>query len=131
MTRNASSDYPQPFIDSGYTARALVGSLPPEFARSSWISPGAASGPDPKLDDEHRAGLFAGLPPTFMVAGGAEYTLDGMIIARERLERDMGKDRVTWMEVPDAAHDLLIMTWHEPERTEVLKEIAAWVQTFW
>ncbi|EJF61521.1 alpha/beta-hydrolase [Dichomitus squalens LYAD-421 SS1] len=129
--RNASSDYPQPFIDSGYTMRALVGSLPPEFARSSWISPGAVVSSDSKLDHDHKTGLFSGLPPTFMAAGNAEYTLDGMITARERLERDIGKDRVTWVEVPDAAHDLLIMAWHEPERTEVLKEIAAWAQTVW
>ncbi|RDX57561.1 hypothetical protein OH76DRAFT_1425581 [Lentinus brumalis] len=71
--------------------------------------------------------MFAGLPTTIVVAGGAEYTLDGMRVVKDRLAQDSGEDKCTYVEVPDASHDFFLMTWHEPERTQILQRLAGWV----
>ena len=42
-----------------------------------------------------------------------------------------GTEKLTWSEAPNAAHDVLLMEWHEPERTDVFKKIVAWVKTVW
>ena len=121
VTRNRSSDYVQAVMDVDYTGRALLGRLPPGTLRTSlWFSPGAASA-------EWQPGAFAGLPKTIVVAGGAEYTLDGMRVIGDRLSADLGEDKLTYVEVPDAAHDFFLMTWHEPERTQALQRLARWV----
>ncbi|CDO74480.1 hypothetical protein BN946_scf184979.g35 [Trametes cinnabarina] len=109
---NARSDFVQPVVNSGYTRRALLGDLPSEefAAKSVWISPGSRVA-------EWEPGMFAGVPRTVMVAGGAECTLDLMHAARDRLLRDLGGGRFEYIEVPDATHDFLPKKWHEPERS--------------
>ncbi len=92
--------------------------------RSLWISPGS-------LKSEWQRGMFAGMPPTIVVTGDAEYTLDPMLMARDRLLEDLGQGRVTHVDIPDAAHDPVVMRWHEPERSIVLQELAAWIKTIW
>jgi acetyl esterase/lipase len=112
MVRNAPSDSVGRIVSSGYSFRALVGALDPAHAAVlAWVAPGARG-----LETE---GLFAGLPPTYVCAGGAEQTLDGIVA-------DNGKHRVEWDAPPDATHDYLLAPWHEPERTETLKRIGAW-----
>lgn len=123
MRRNSRSDVVGPILESGYTRRALVGSLPDETgATSAWISPGS-------LRADWTPGAFSGLPKTVIVAGGAEYTLDPMHTVRERLSQDIGTDQVTFIEPPDALHDFLMVEWHEPERTDVLRELGTWFKT--
>ncbi|KAI1789469.1 alpha/beta-hydrolase [Ganoderma leucocontextum] len=125
VVRNASSDFVPAIIDSQYTKYALLGRLPEEMAEQSlWISPGS-------LKSEWHPGMFAGLPPTIVVTGDAEYTLDPMITARDRLLEDIGKERVTHVDIPDAAHDPVIWKWHEPERSTILQELASWIKTVW
>ncbi|KAI9061123.1 alpha/beta-hydrolase [Trametes sanguinea] len=119
--RNALSDFVQGIVEIDYTARALRGQLPEDFVRKSlWISPGSR-------DAYWKPGAFAGLPPTMMLAGGAEQILDSILAVRDRMLQDLGKERLTYVEIPDAAHDILMMKWHEPERTEALVKIAEWV----
>ena len=123
MVRNSRSDVVHPILESGYSRRALLGSLPEEFAATSaWISPGALN--LPLLPD-----MFGGFPPTAIVAGGAEYTLDPMITVRDRLIRDNGKENVRYIEETDALHDFLVIDWVEPERTNTLKALGEWVKT--
>ncbi|PIL25980.1 hypothetical protein GSI_11734 [Ganoderma sinense ZZ0214-1] len=123
MVHNSRSDVVQPILESGYTRRALVGRLPEEFAATSaWISPGALD--LPLLPD-----MFGGFPPTAIVAGGAEYTLDPMVTVRDRLMKDNGKENVKYIEEADALHDFLVIDWVEPERTHTLKELGEWVKT--
>ncbi|RPD61110.1 alpha/beta-hydrolase [Lentinus tigrinus ALCF2SS1-7] len=121
MTRNYSSDYVQAVVDPDYTGRALLGQLPRDKLQTSlWLSPGA-------VHAEWKPGAFTGLPRTIVVAGGAEYTLDGMRVIRDRLAKDLAEGKFTYIEVPDAAHDFFLMTWHEPERTQTLQRLAEWV----
>ncbi|KAI0360114.1 alpha/beta-hydrolase [Trametes cingulata] len=119
--RNVRSDFVDTILESGYTARALLGAIPAETARANlWISPGSPHAP-------WKHGLYSELPPTIIIAGGAEYTLDPMRIARDRLREDIGTQNVDHVEFPDATHDFLLMAWHEPERTDALEVVARWV----
>ncbi|TFY69113.1 hypothetical protein EVJ58_g611 [Rhodofomes roseus] len=64
MRRHARSDFVEPILLTGYTRRALLGRLPAETAATSvYISPASRS-------LRVVPGMFAGLPPTCIVAGG-------------------------------------------------------------
>ncbi len=124
ITRNARDCIVGYILECGYVLRALVGNLPEEIAATStWISPGA-------LHAEWQPGMFSGFPRTIMIAGGVECNLDAMRQARDRLIQDNDKGHVTYMEFPDALHDFLLFgDFHEPERTDALEALGAWVQT--
>ncbi|KAJ3751967.1 Alpha/Beta hydrolase protein [Lentinula raphanica] len=70
---------------------------------------------------------FKGFPRTFIAAGGAEVFYDMLCVLRDRMVRDLGEDKVRWHCPSDATHDWVAVPYHEPERTETMKEIAAWV----
>ncbi|KAJ7088596.1 alpha/beta-hydrolase [Mycena epipterygia] len=122
MRSNARLDYVRTWFNSGYVQSTLLGGLPGEELDRPWLSPGS-----PMLDDADTLGVFAGFPPTFILAGEAEMSRDSMRTLRDRMRVDMGEERVTYVEVEDAPHDFLGMTIFEPERTVGLTEIARWV----
>lgn len=78
---------------------------------------------------------FKGFPRTFIIGGGAEVIIDCIRTLKERMVKDLGEGngvkegegKVRYLEAPDAIHDYLIFTWHEPERTQALKAINDWV----
>ncbi|PPQ63471.1 hypothetical protein CVT24_005128 [Panaeolus cyanescens] len=78
---------------------------------------------------------FTKFPRTFIIGGGAEIIIDSIRTLKERMVRDLGEGngvregegKVRYLEAPDAVHDYLIFTWHEPERTQALKAINEWV----
>jgi acetyl esterase/lipase len=70
---------------------------------------------------------FKGFPNTFLVFGGAERMRDDVRTLKERMVRDLGRDRVTAYEAPDAVHVFLLWKWHEPERSEGLELVSNWV----
>ena len=113
------SDFIRNFFLSGYPVRALLGNLPASTVDTSfWISPAS----------HHlgkTAGLFAGFPPTLIVSGSAELTLDAMKTLRDRMETDIGED-VTYLEAPESSHTLLSYAWHEPEKTETFAKVEKW-----
>jgi len=43
----------------------------------------------------------------------------------------MGKNEVAYIESPNSTHDFLTMPWHEPERTNALREVADWLGGVW
>ncbi|EED83466.1 predicted protein [Postia placenta Mad-698-R] len=125
LTRNFQSDYTDRFFSSGYSLRALAGQLPLDLAATSaWTSPGARHA-------KITPGMFAGVPRTCIVSGGAEIALDAIRAFRARLEADVGTEGVTYIEVAGAAHDFLTVTWCEPERTNALREVATWAREVW
>jgi len=123
MRLHESSDFIHQTFASKYTLHALLGNLPESEADDNpWIAPGSSS-------LRHTPGLFAGLPKVCIVAGGGEQTLDAMIALKDRLVTDLGQRWVKYLEIPDATHDFLGASWHEPERTNTLITIAEWVRS--
>ncbi|OAX33173.1 alpha/beta-hydrolase [Rhizopogon vinicolor AM-OR11-026] len=121
MKINASADFCGMFFTSGYTAAALRGTFPEdEVSSNAWYSPASL-----KIDT---VGLFSNFPPTCIIAGGADQTVDGMRTFRDRLLVDNEPGKVLYSEYPDGFHDFLFATFHEPERTQALEEIADWVK---
>ncbi|GBE82694.1 alpha/beta-hydrolase [Sparassis crispa] len=122
MVRNAGTDCVGAIFESGYTKAGLVGRLPASIAATSaWISPGS-------LKAEVVPGMFASMPQTCIVTGEVEMTLDPMRTLRDRMRADIGEERVVYIEGPGMTHDYLTAAWCEPERTDTLREIAAWVK---
>jgi acetyl esterase/lipase len=138
-----------PWIDMGITTQSLVDGSATTSRASDYIG-------DPQGDARYAKAAFSGphglgiletnpyispasldpalvvdfkkFPPTFIVAGGAEVLYDSIITLKERMAKDLG-DKVRYFEAPDGVHDYLIFTWHEPERTNTLKEINQWLKT--
>ncbi|KAI0822116.1 alpha/beta-hydrolase [Trametes gibbosa] len=122
LDAHKSSDFVRVVLLSGYTPRSLLGTLDArETATNAWLSP--ASLELPRTD-----GLFAGYPPTFILAGGAEQTVDGMRTFRDRLVHDSGKEKVRYIEYPDMFHDWLMLTVIEPERSQAYAEMDVWLK---
>ncbi|KAG9316167.1 alpha/beta-hydrolase [Chiua virens] len=122
MTRNVRCDVVQPILHSGYTARGLCGSLGADSVETNaWISPASLS-----LDTR---GLFTNFTPTLILAGGAEQTLDPIKTLYDRLQADNDAAKIKYTEFPEASHDFVMMTYHEPEKTEGAKEVARWLET--
>ncbi|EEB99302.1 hypothetical protein MPER_01043 [Moniliophthora perniciosa FA553] len=61
-----------------------------------------------------------------IVAGEAEMGRDSMRLLRDRMQKEMGKEKVVYSEINDAPHDFLGATLWEPERTIALKEVGQW-----
>ncbi|KAI0761786.1 alpha/beta-hydrolase [Trametes elegans] len=70
-------------------------------------------------------GLFKGFPETYVAAGGAERLLDDSKALVEKMRAD-GVEVVADIP-PDAVHDFVVFTWHEPEHTESLRRISKWI----
>lgn len=117
---NAPSDWLQAFT-AGYGESALIGRLPPiEAQENPWLSPAST-----KL--RNTEGFFKGFSPTLIFGGGGEMTLDPMRLAYERMKADMGEERVTFVELPDATHIVLNLPFHEEEKEAAYKAMAPWV----
>jgi acetyl esterase/lipase len=79
---------------------------------------------------------FKKFPRTFIIAGGAEILYDAIKTYKDRMVADLGEGngvkpnegKVRYHEAPDAIHDYLAFPWHEPERTDTLREINEWVK---
>ncbi|KAF9220925.1 alpha/beta-hydrolase [Gyrodon lividus] len=122
MNANANSDFVYTVLKNGYTATAIRGSFPhEELSTNLWLSPSS-------LKVTNTRGQFAGFPPTCIIAGDAEVTLDPMKTLRDRLVADNDPNDIAYWEYPDSAHDFLVTPFHEPERTHALKELATWMK---
>ncbi|KAJ6499984.1 Alpha/Beta hydrolase protein [Mycena vitilis] len=75
---------------------------------------------------------FAGFPPTFISAGGAEVLRDSIRTLHQKMMKDLGDAKVRYLEAEDGVHDFLVFDkgWHEPERRDTLMAIAQWVTEF-
>ena len=99
---------------------AFLGPAGFEGAKTNpYISP---AGQTPELQDVS----FVGFPRTFITAGGCEEMRDQIRVLADRMTRDLGSS-VVYYEMADAVHAVLALPWFEPERTEALKKIAAWI----
>ncbi|KAF9501579.1 alpha/beta-hydrolase [Pleurotus eryngii] len=134
--RNPATDSSFRFADSDYLDGVFIGPHGYGAAETNrYISPAAKNPMIFDSDSREGTSLFNGFPRTFIVVGGAETLYDQIKTFIDRMVSDLGhgdgvKDdegKVAWYEAPDAVHDFLIFAWHEPERTDALKAIAAWI----
>lgn len=73
-------------------------------------------------------GRFVGFPKTSIIGGGAECLVDSIrTLARLMKQDGRGEKRVWYHETKDGVRDFMGLHSGEPERTQVLKEIAEWV----
>lgn len=76
---------------------------------------------------------FRGWPRTFISCGGAEVLADPIRLLRDRMAADLNEsgkpDRLTYYEAPQGVHIYPAFSFFEPERTDTLKAIAAWVES--
>ena len=124
MFANGESDFVRDVLMNGYSAASIRGVTVPdasELATNAWLSPAS-------LELAQPTGLFAGFPPTCVIAGAAEQTVDGMRTFRDRLVRDCGDGVITYLEYPDAFHDFVMFAWAEPERSHALADIKDWLK---
>ena len=131
MTRNAPSDIfsTRPArgksgeILGGRAIAAYRGALDEKEVRTNeYLSPASV---ECRLVRQDGTGVFVGFPETYVVAGWAERLLDDSLAVVGRMRAD---GVVVYEDLsPDALHDFLIFKWHEPERTEVLKRVAGWL----
>ncbi|KAI0314147.1 Alpha/Beta hydrolase protein [Amylostereum chailletii] len=98
-----------------------------ELMRGRYVSPGSV---DPR--SEAKDASYASWPRTMVVSGGAEALSGSIEVLVGRMRRDMGEDRVRWYIAQDAVHDFLALwplrVW-EPERSDTLREVGAWMET--
>ena len=117
---NKKYDYivPTP-LRQEYTSWAIGRQMGANIANTSpWISP----------ISKHVNGIsFKGFPKTFITVGELEVLKDEITVLKEAMERDIGEDNIEYYLAPLAVHDFIMLSWHEPERTNGLKKIAAWV----
>jgi acetyl esterase/lipase len=110
-----------------------------QFARRLFIGPHGVEAADTNVYISPASKLlptkpsFAGWPRTMIVCGGAEALADGIRTLKDRMCEQMGEGigegNVLYLEAPDGVHDYVCFEWHEPERSETLQAIAAWVGT--
>jgi acetyl esterase/lipase len=86
-----------------------------------YISPASLEIPEKVSRD-----AFQGFPKTLVVAGSGEQLLDSIQTLKNRMEADMGPEKLTYLEVEDAFHDFLAFTWSGPDRIVCLDGIRDW-----
>jgi acetyl esterase/lipase len=108
-------------MNQEYTSWAIGRQMDANIANTNpWISP----------ISKHVNGVsFRGFPKTFIAAGDLEVLRDQIVVLKETMEREIGEDNVEYYLAPLAVHDFIMLGWHEPERTDGLKKVAAWVAT--
>ncbi|KAF7796925.1 hypothetical protein EIP86_008110 [Pleurotus ostreatoroseus] len=123
MRTNIPSDYVN--VTTGHIEHIVTtytGALGPFAAGTNrYISPASSS---PLVNDVP----FTHFPRTFILNGGSEALRDQVQVLKKTMATEMGTN-VMHLEMPDAIHDFLVFLWHEPERSEALTAIAAWLQS--
>lgn len=69
---------------------------------------------------------FKGFPPTLVTAGENELLRDAIVYLKDKMAKDI--ENVGYIETPSAVHDVVILEFFEPERTDTLHAIAKWVE---
>lgn len=108
-------------LSQEYTSWAIGRQMGANIANENpWVSP---------ISKRVNGVSFDGFPKTFIAAGELEMLRDQITVLKETMERDVGEDNVEYYLAPLAVHDFIMLGWHEPERTDGFKKVAAWVAT--
>ncbi|KAF5354485.1 hypothetical protein D9758_012424 [Tetrapyrgos nigripes] len=123
MTLFQRSDIVGPFIQpTDYCVRAVLGNLPKEEAEKNvYISPASKD-----LADEEVKGLFKEFPDVALTYGGSEILRDVVRTLRDRLTRDLGKERVLDLEEPDCPHVFSTLLLHDRDKESAFGKVGKW-----
>ncbi|KZV85714.1 alpha/beta-hydrolase [Exidia glandulosa HHB12029] len=125
MTRNRAFDYVHRILACGYSGRALRGALPEaELAFNPYLSPSS-------LALATTRGFFRDFPPTCIIAGEDEVTLDPMRTLRDRIVADNGMQRVLYCEYADAVHNWIPLLSFEDQGLATLRAIKTWIESLY
>jgi len=94
------------------------------YSANPYISPASKT-----LPATLQQGLFEGFPKTIIFGGEREQLIDSIRTLRRKMEADIGKDAVTYMEIKDGIHDVVLFPWFEPERGQMLRKVTEWYST--
>jgi len=94
------------------------------YAANPYVSPASKV-----LPSQVQQGIFKGFPKTIIFGGEYEQLIDSIRTLRDKMETDMGKDAVTYMENKDGVHDIAPLLWFEPERGQMLRKVTEWYST--
>lgn len=70
---------------------------------------------------------FKDFPRTWLDFGGSEVLRDQIRRLGVAMEEDLGKDKFVLNECPGGVHGYVALNWYEPERSESMRKIAAWL----
>ena len=62
-------------------------------------------------------------------AADHEQLLDMVRTLKTKVERDIGEEAVTYVEIKDAVHDVVVFPWFQPERAQILQKVTEWYRT--
>ena len=121
-TLNMQSDIFPPPPKDNYPVTSFLGPLDPAHANTNRYFSPTSIHVQKKQDGSP---IFINFPKTYVIGGGAEQLFDD-IKALSLLLRADGVD-VQMDFPPDAVHDFVVFSWHEPERSEVFRRMAGWI----
>lgn len=120
-------DYASDYVLDAWAAETYTTPFGKEFLDSNpYVSPASKLLPNSLQSD-----LFKGFPKTLILAGDHEQLIDSIRTFKTRLERDIGKDAVTYFEIKDAVHDIIVFHWFQPEWDQAVQHVTDWYSTLY
>ena len=111
--------------------KAFLGNGPDEIAnakRHVYTSPGSPYLLGLTSESTTRKVSFKNFPRTWLDFGGSEVLHDQIKRLRVAMEEDLGRDRFGSNECPRGVHGYIAFEWYQPERTESMGKVAAWLE---
>jgi acetyl esterase/lipase len=114
-----------------HAVKAFLGSKPGEIEDAKhcvYSSPASPYLLGLAPDSTARKVSFKDFPRTWLGFGGSEVLRDQIRRLGVAMEEDLGKDRFVLDECPGGIHGYISFDWYEPERSENMIKIAAWLE---
>jgi acetyl esterase/lipase len=132
-TRSAAHDWASPTNSKAMTrvVRAFLGSKPDEIEnarRDVYSSPASPYLLGLTPDSTEREVSFKNFPRTWLDFGGSEVLYDQIKRLEVAMEEDLGKIKFRSNECPGGIHGYIIFEWFQPERSDTMRDVAAWLE---
>lgn len=132
-TQSVTYDWASPTNSEEMThaVEAFLGNQPGEIAsakRHICSSPASPYLLGLTSDSTTRKVWFKDFPRTWLDFGGSEVIRDQIRRLGVAMEEDLGKDKFVLNECPGGIHGYVSFDWYEPERSECMRKIGAWLE---
>ena len=111
--------------------KAFLGNKPDDITnakRHAYSSPASPYLLGLTPDSKTRKVSFKSFPKTWLGFGGSEVLHSQIKRLGVAMEEDLGKDKFISNECPRGIHGYISFEWFEPERSETLKKVGAWIE---